>query len=367
MKKFLWIPILMLIAVILIAVRAKRVRQKEGAPLVKEVPVAVQLVRVSEGHVVRTRHVLGTAIGAEETALAPQVMARVVEVNVREGTRVEAGQLLARLDQSEFEDAVSEAEASLASAQSAYQAQHDTTARDRKLFDVKAIAQEQWDRSQAANAAASAQLEVAKQRLNRARTRLGYCRLVAPTSGLVARRLADPGDLAVPGKPVLQLVSQQTVRIRAALPPEDFPDLHVGLPVILQAGGASVAAAVSRVFPTMGDSHLAGFECDVTNPPPGYVSGATVGVDVQLSSAAGLTVPTDAVLEGDKGAWVFAVDNGAVRPVPVEVVDRSLDQVVVKGGVNSGEPVIVARPSRLMTLATGMKVVEASLSDASQP
>jgi RND family efflux transporter MFP subunit len=369
MKKNRIIGIVVVIAIVavLVIVRAKRVRQKEGAPLVKEVPVAVQTARVSEGRVVRTSHVLGTVVGAEETDLAPQIMARVMEVSVREGAVVQTGQVLARLDEREFQDAVTEAEATLAAAEAAYQAQRDTTARDKKLFAVKAIAQEQWDHSQAADAAASAQRESAKQRLNLARTRLGYCQLVAPANGVVARRLADPGDLAVPGKPLLQLVSQQTVRVRASLPPEDFSGLHVGQRVTLKTDRATKDATVSRVFPAMGESHLASFECDVSNPPPGFVSGATVGVDVQLSSAEGMVVPTDALLEGDNGAWVFAVDNGTVRPVQVEVLDRSLDQVAVKGGVRTGEPVIVARPSRLMTLAGGAKVVEANQSKATQP
>jgi RND family efflux transporter MFP subunit len=359
MKKLIGIIVIIAIVATLVIIRAKRLKQKEGAPLVNEVPVAVQTVRVSEGRVVRASHVLGTVFGAEETALAPQVMARVVDIKVREGAIVQAGQLLARLDEREFQDAVTEAEAALASAESAYQAQHDTTARDKRLFEVKAIAQEQWDRSQAAEAAATAQLESAKQRLNLARTRLGYCQLVAPANGVVARRLADPGDLAVPGKPLLQLVSQQSVRVRAALPPEDFAGLHLGQPVTLKADRATVDATVSRVFPAMGESHLASFECDVTNPPPGFVSGATVGADVQLSSAEGLVVPADALLEGDRGAWVFAVENDTVRPVQVEVLDRSLDKVAIKGGARAGEPVIVARPSRLMTLASGTKVVEA--------
>ena len=369
MKKKTIIGVVVIIAIVavLVIVRAKRVRQKEDAPLVKEVPVAVQTARVSEGKVVRTSHVLGTVVGAEETDLAPQIMSRVLEVKVREGAVVAAGQLLARLDEREFQDAVTEAEATLAAAEAAYQAQRDTTARDKKLFTVKAIAQEQSDHSQAADAAASAQLESAKQRLNLARTRLGYCRLVAPTNGVVARRLADPGDLAVPGKPLLQLVSQQSVRVRAALPPDDFAGLHLGQPVMLKTDRASVDATVSRVFPAMGDSHLASFECDVTNPPPGFVSGATVGADVQLSSAEGMVVPTDALLEGDTGTWVFAVDNGVVKPVQVEVLDRSLEQVAIKGGVRAGESVIVARPSRLMTLADGAKVVEAKPSKATQP
>ena len=366
-KRIIGTAVIIVIVAVLVIVRAKRVRQMENAPLVKEVPIAVQTAAVSEGRVIRTSHVLGTVIGAEETDLAPQVMARVLGINVREGAVVQTGQLLARLDEREFQDAVTEAKASLASAEVAYQAQRDATARDKRLFEVKAIALEEWQRSQAAEAAAFAQLETAKQKLDQSRTQLGYCRIVAPTNGVVARRLADPGDLAVPGKPLLQLVSQQSVRVRASLPPEDFVGLHLGQPVSLRTDRASVDAAVSRVFPAMGDSHLASFECDVTNPPAGFVSGATVGVDVQLSSAEGIVVPTDALLEGDKGAWVFAVENGVVRPVQVEVLDRSLEQVAIKGGVRAGQPVIVARPSRLMTLAAGTKVVEANQSAARQP
>lgn len=359
-SRIIGIVVIAAIAVVLILVRAKRVRQKESAPLVKETPVTVQTVSVSEGLVVRSRHVLGTAIGAEESDLAPQVMARVVEVKVREGDDVKTGQLLVRLDEREFQDALLESEAALAAAEKSYAAQHEITARDKRLFEVKAISQEQWDRSQAADAVALAQLESAKQRLNLARTRLGYCQLLAPTNGVVARRLADPGDLGVPGKPLLKLVSQHSVRVRASLPPEDFARLHVGQAVTVKADGVSLDAAVSRVFPAMGENHLASFECDITNPPPGFVSGATVGVDVQLSSAQGMVVPADALLEGETGAWVFAVENGAVKPAKVEILDRSLDKAAIRGAVRVGDPVIVARPSRLMTLASGMKVTTVS-------
>lgn len=366
-KRIIGIAVALLVILVLILVRIKRADEVASEPLVKEAPMAVQTAAVTEGRVVRTSHVLGTVIGAGESDLAPQVMARVLEINVREGAVVQTGQLLARLDEREFQDAVMAAKAALSAAEVSYQAQRDATARDKRLFEVKAIALEEWQRSQAAKAAASAQLETARQKLDQARTQLGFCRIVAPTNGVVARRLADPGDLAVPGKPLLQLVSQQTVRVRATLPPEDFTALHIGQPVTVKTGGTTMDVTVSRVFPAMGDSHLATFECDVTNPPAGYVSGATVGVDVQLSSATGLVVPADALLESDKGAWVFAVDNGAVKPVAVKVLDRSPDKAAIKGNVHAGEPVILARPSRLMMLAAGTKVVEANPSDARQP
>ncbi len=355
-KRILIVVIALVIVAGLIVVRRVRVQQKENAPLAPEPTVAVRVVPVMQERVVRSRHVLGAVLGADEANLAPRIMAQVVAVYVREGDSVKAGQVLATLDDREAQDALMEARAAQTAADAAYLAQHDATIRDRRLFDVKAIAQEQWDRSVAADAAAAAQREAAAKRLDSAQTRLSYCRLVAPAAGVVARRLADPGDLAVPGKALFKFVRQETVRVRAELPPEDLPSLHVGLPVTLALGSTKVEAAVSRVFPAMGESRLVAFEADVPQPPPGFISGAAVGVDVQLGAAEGLAVPSAALLESDKGAFVFAVANGTVRTVKVEVLDRSLEKVVVKGDLRVGEPVVVAQPSRLMTLIGGMKV-----------
>jgi len=361
MKKLIGILIVIGIVVALVFVRSKRAKERDAAPLVKEVPVAVQTAAVKEGQAVQSRHVLGIVEGAEEIEVAPRVMGQVLEVKVREGASVKKGDLLAVLDDREFQDAVAEAEAALAAAKTAYHAQHDATVRDQRLFEVKAIAQEQWDRSQAAEAAARAQLDVAEKRLDQARTRLSYCRLTAPADGLVARRLADPGDLGLPGKPLLKLVRQQTVRVRAELPPEDLAGLKVGQSVTLTLNDLQLEAKVSRVFPALSAGHLATFEADLPNPPPGFVSGATVGVDVHLSEAEGLAVPADALLEGDQGAHVFVVRDGTVHPLSVKVLDRSLDRAVVQGDLTAGDRVIIARPARLMTFAEGMKVKEARL------
>ena len=65
--------------------------------------------------------------------------------------------------------------------------------------------------------------------------------------------------------------------------------------------------------------------------PRGFVSGATVGVDVQLGSAEGVVRAGRRFVGRGKGAWVFAVDNGVIRTVQVEVLDRSLDRAGVEG------------------------------------
>lgn len=342
----------------LVAVRVRRVHQKDSAPLVTVVVPAVTTAPITSERVIQSRHALGMVLGADEADVAPQVMARVTQINVREGDVVQPKQVLALLDDREFQDAVAEAEAMQAAAQTAWQAQRDATARDQRLFKVKGIAQEQWDRSQATEAAARAQMQVAEKRLDQTRARLAYCRVTSPFEGVVARRLADPGDLAVPGKPLFKVIRQQSVRVRAQLPPEDLPGLHPGLPVTLSGAAGSLTATVTRVFPAMGDNHLAAIEVDLAKPPAGFVSGATVGVDIAVSDSQGLSVPPEALLEGESRAWVFVVDaRQTVHPVQVRVLARSADRVAVAGDtLQAGAAVIVARPSRLMTFTAGMQV-----------
>ncbi len=370
MKKLAWVVVAVLIVAGLLAVRAKRVHDAAAVPTVEVVAPTVTVARVVTGDVVQTRHVLGTVIGADETEMAPRLMASVMDVRVRQGDSVHRGAVLAVLDGREVEDALAQARARLAAAREgeaaaevAYQARRTATATDKVLFEAKALAQEQWDASRAAEAAvaarreaARAEVEVAGRAVDQAETRLGYTRITAPFDGVVAARLADPGDLALPGRPLLKLVRQNTVRVRAELPSGDLPSLKKGTPVTLTLGDLPLEAAVSRVFPALDGAHLAVIEADVEQPPAGYVSGATVGVDVHLRSASGLVVPADALLEGDGGAWVFRVEGGVVHPVKVTIATRSAAQAVVTGELHEGDAVVVARPSRLMTLADGTAV-----------
>jgi len=370
MKKILWVVVVVGLAAALAAVRAERVHQKEDAPTLAPAAPIVRVVPARQGRVAETRHVLGTVVGADEVEVAPRVMAQVLSVRVREGARVSRGEVLATLDGRELEDGVAKAEAALqaarenqAAARIAFDVQRDVTARDKVLLDGKAIAVEQWERSTAARAAASARLEaatgqteIAARSLEQARTRLGYARLTAPFDGVVAARHADPGALALPGRPLLTLVRQGSVRVRASLAADDFAVLAVGHRVTLARGDATVEAAVSRVFPAMGAAHLAAFEADVARPPLDFVSGATVGVDVEVAAAGGVIVPTDALLEGDRGTFVVKVGGGLAHPVRVDAVASSMDETVVRGDVGPGDLIVVAQPSRLMTLGDGTAV-----------
>jgi len=119
--------------------------------------------------------------------------------------------------------------------------------------------------------------------------------------------------------------------------------------------------------PAAGPSGLAVFEADLPKASPTFLPGATVSVDVTLGGARGLVVPLEALLDGERGTWVFVVTEGTgretqgtprgtVRPTQVRVVSQSADRAVVAGPLAEGDRVVVAQPARLMTLYDGMTV-----------
>jgi len=341
----------------LAAVRVKRARERAGAPTLSPVPVTVEIATVREGTVTETRRFLGEVSGAEEAALSARILAPVTAVAVREGDRVRHGQALVRLEAGELDNAVQAAAAGMSAADVALATQREASARDRVLFEAKAISQEDWDRSRANEAAAESRLLVAREALEAARRRRDYAVVAAPFDGVVARRDVDPGDLAAPGRPLVTLVRRGGVRVRVKLPAELLPGVTVGSSLTLHAPGAPVAARITRVFPAMDVSHLATVEAELDAPPPGLVAGATVGVDVPVAApAAGWVVPERALLEGQADAFVFRVSEGRAHPVSVRVASRSPVEAVVSGPLQDRDQVVVAQPSRLMTLAEGTPV-----------
>jgi RND family efflux transporter MFP subunit len=371
MKRLGWIIVLVIVVVGLGALRMKRVNQKENAPLLTPAPPTVEVSQVRMGRVAGSRRVTGAVIADNEAAVAPLIMAQILEIKVREGDHVTSGDLLAVLDTRELEEVLSQAEAGfeanrsgIAAAEAAWQTQKAATDRNRLLFEAKAISEEQLEVSRTLEIsalarldAARAELQIAAKRRDQARTRRGYADLKAPFDGRVVDRSADPGDLAIPGKAVLTLIRNGPVRVRVQLPADDLSAITEGLPLQLSLGGATIDATISRVVPAMDRSRLAVFEVDLRTPPASFVSGAIVGVDLELWGSEGIVVPTGALLEGEHGIWVFTVEHATVHPVKVEVRAQSTTEAVVIGDLDDGDVVVIAQPSRLMLLADGMKVL----------
>ena len=207
------------------------------------------------------------AVHARETALvSAQVPGRIREIFVRAGDAVRAGQTLAMLDDAAQRDAVSQAQAGVRAAQSLQAAAQtdsslaaSTLERYRQLEAEKSVSPQEMDEmSRKADAAAArleavrAQTEAAQAQENSARTMLGYTRLVAPFAGIVTARMADPGTLASPGVPLLQIDQAGTLQLQATVDESMIAAIHRGMKtqvVIDGASSASVAGTIAEIDP----------------------------------------------------------------------------------------------------------------------
>lgn len=371
----LLVPVLVVVVIALLAVvRGVRVEDRESEPLLRTPAVAVEVASVRQGTVVRRLALQGTVTAATSADLAPRLTAPVVERRVEPGDRVRRGQLLLRLDDrrlaaevKRLESEVAAAAADLRSAEDAWHDQRRVTARDRTLAAAGAISPEALERSEttasragSAAAATASRRDAREQALLAARERLDDARLTAPWDGEVVDVALSSGDLAVAGRPCLRLVRDGAHRVRARLPQDAVAELRVGDPVTLRHGGAELEAGISRVAAGLDPSGLVSVEVDLDDAPFGLPDGAFLEVAFRVASADGLTVPLRALLSGQRGTFVFAVDDegdaSVARVVTVEPLLRGETTAAVRGELREGDRVIVAHPSVLMTLADGQTV-----------
>lgn len=202
------------------------------------------------------------ALHARETAtLSSQVAGRVQQVLVREGDSVRAGQTLVVLDDAALRSAAEQAEASVEAAENqqlAAQTNADlaasTLARYKQLQSQNSVSPQEMDevtrRAEAASAqvqALRAQSKAMKAQQAGARAMLGYTRIVAPFAGLITGRMVDPGALASPGVPLLQIDSAGPLQLQTAIAESAIATLRNGMKVRVTVDAASSADPIGTV------------------------------------------------------------------------------------------------------------------------
>ena len=203
----------------------------EPAPAVAAQTVQARVVQSRQEQAPAIVRSTGTLHARESAIVSAQVVGRIEQVLVREGDNVRAGQTLAVLDDATLRASSHQAEAGLAAAQSQQAAAQtdanlaaSTLERYKQLQAQKSVSPQELDEvTRRAEASAErvealrAQVEAAKAQDSGARAMLGYTRLRAPFAGVVTARLADPGTLASPGVPLLQVDSAGPLQLQVTV------------------------------------------------------------------------------------------------------------------------------------------------------
>ena len=318
-------------------------------------PAPVEVAAVEAGTLELRRTFSGTVEATARYAAAPRVGGRVVRLAVDVGDPVGRGQLVAELDDAEFQQAVARADAdlavaraNLAQAQSSAVIARRALERATRMHERGVSPASQLDVARDEQLAKDAAVEVAQARVVRAeaevetaRIRLGYTRVLATWNGgaeerVVAERFVDEGDTVAANASLLSIVEQDPVEAVVFVTERDYGNLEVGQPAALETDafpGRSFPAAVARVAPVFRTaSRQARVELTAPNPrhelKPGMFVRATV---VLARTASASIVPQGALTRRDGRLGVFVVDAAG---------DRVTWRVVVPG-IQQGDRVAV--------------------------
>ena len=164
-------------------------------------PAAGSTFTVAETTIVATFDAAGVAEPIQRATLSTRLMGSVTEVLVREGDRVRAGELLARIDAREVEAKRAQVEAGIAAAEAVYQDARTQAERFRALYADSAATRYQLDQVETGLARAEAGLQTARASRAELDAVGAYAEIRAPFTGIVTRRFVDPGAFAAPGSP----------------------------------------------------------------------------------------------------------------------------------------------------------------------
>jgi len=293
-----------------------------------------------------------TVLASERAVLATRMSGTIRQIEVDIGARVSAGAALVTLDTKEIDARIESAEAA---AQLARQ-WHDRIAS--LAADGAATAQELDD--------AVARLDVAEAGLRDARAQRDYIVLRAPFSGVITARRADPGDLAVPGVPILEMIGEGSLKIEADLPAELSGRLSVGdvIAVHRSETGERHAAQVTRVVPAVERTSRrfrieAHFEAGPSGLP-NIAPGTFVRIELDEPTSTTRWIPADAIISRGQLNGVYVVDGEQLRLRWVRLGQRIDDTVELLAGPPPSA-LLVRHPAA--SIADGQPVAEVQRDD----
>ena len=291
-------------------------------------PVRVQTVASKTR--VATEEVVGTVRAKLRSVIEAKVSGRIGQLLVVPGQPVKAGELLAVIDALEVQARYDQAVALR------QQADADLK-RLTSLYEQKILSRAEFD-----NAQAKARVSLAG--VAEAETMLGYTRVTAPFAGVITRKHADVGDLAMPGKPLLEMEDSRTLRLEADVPEAVVGKLALGdkLPVRIAALETELEGVISEIAPAA-DPGSRTFLVKLDLPhATGLRAGQFGRVAMPVGETTALRVPASAVVRRGQMKMVFVVRDGTAQLRLVKTGKRIGDEVELVSGVDAGEVIVVA-------------------------
>ena len=191
----------------------------------------------------------GQVEAGETAGISTRVMGYITMVNVKVGDKVNKGQLLVTISNQDILAKRAQADAMITEADAAYKNAQKDFERFTNLYRQQSASAKELENFSLQYTSAKSRLESAKQMRNEVNASLNYTRLTAPFSGVVTQKLADAGNMANPGMPILTLEQSGSYQVSAAVPENAISQVHQGSAAIISinAVNKTIKGKISQI------------------------------------------------------------------------------------------------------------------------
>jgi RND family efflux transporter MFP subunit len=351
----LWLTLIVLMAVVAASV-VRAIQHRKAAAAMAATPTAAALVElaptdlitVAPAELSRAVSVSGGLRAVRSAQVKAKVAGELRELAVREGEAVRAGQVLGRIDPTEYEARLRQAQEQAAAAQAQLDIAERSLQNNQALIDQGFISRNALDTSASNAAAARASLLQARAGVDLARKALKDTVLRAPIDGIVAARNAQPGERVAVEARILDIVDLSRLELEAPVPAEHVVQLAVGARASLRVDGLTepVQARLVRINPSTQSGTRAVLVYLALDKHPALRQGLFASGEIELDRVRGLALPASAVRHEADRHFVLVLSDDRVAHRQVKIGRRGRDAasgealVEIVDGLSEGERVL---------------------------
>jgi RND family efflux transporter MFP subunit len=316
-----------------------------GAPMA----MPVGIVELAPEPVDDISEFVGVLKSRRSSDIQPQAEGFITRILVRSGDRVAVGTPLFEIDNSSQQAVVASLESTRAARESDAAFAKQQLERAKKLLDVGASSQQEYDQALNAARTAEAQLKAVDEQIRHQKNELAYYRVVAPTAGVVGDVPVRVGDRVTKATTLTTVDDNSGLEIYINVPVQQATRLRVGLPVRLMDEAGQVIATERLNFVSASvdeETQTVLAKAPITARGSGFRSEQFVRARIVWASDPGLVIPVTSVLRISGQHFVFVAepaDGGLVaRQRSVQVGQVIGQNYLVQGGLKAGERVVVS-------------------------
>lgn len=290
--------------------------------------VAVTVVAAKAAVRPAVEEVPGLVRARLRAGLEAKVSARIEAMLVAPGEAVKAGQTLARLETREIQARLDQMLPVLKNSEAEAE-------RFKTLFEKNAVSKSEYEGWEA-------RLRVARAAVTEAETLLGQTTIMAPFEGVITRKFADVGDLAQPGRVILEMEDPKTLRVEVDIPESLIGGIEMGAACSVTGpnGENRTVGTVGEIAPAA-DAGTRTFLVKLDLPPTARLkSGQFARVSAPAGERRALLLPAAAVATRGQLELAFVAEKGVAKLRLVRTGKRLGDEVEVVAGITEGESVI---------------------------